>query len=221
MPPNGREGDQAVAQVVDLHSSHHRISELLPWYVTGRLDEAERADVAAHLEGCPECQADLALQHRLAEAVKTASMDAEAGWQDMLARIEAEDVSAGPQKIAPKRTAALWLGWAVAACLAVTMGVLLLPARPAPTYVAPTYVALGSRPADAAGDLLVLFKPDTPERTLRDILDASDLRLVDGPTAAGAYVLHTPLAKRPAVLAALRARPEVLSAAAIDADVGP
>ncbi|MTD17358.1 anti-sigma factor [Nakamurella sp. YIM 132087] len=41
-------------------SSHRELRELLAWYATGRADAVETAAVEAHLDGCPECRAELA-----------------------------------------------------------------------------------------------------------------------------------------------------------------
>ena len=38
---------------------HDEAEELLPWYVTGRLDAADRERVEMHLTDCPRCQAEL------------------------------------------------------------------------------------------------------------------------------------------------------------------
>jgi hypothetical protein len=37
-----------------------RISELLPWYVTGKLDPTETAEVSAHIQSCSSCRDELA-----------------------------------------------------------------------------------------------------------------------------------------------------------------
>jgi superfamily II RNA helicase len=62
-----------------------------------------------------------------------------------------------------------------------------------------------------------MFRPDTTERDLRAALVADQARLVDGPTAAGAYVLSVPGARRAAILTALRRRSGVVMAEPIDA----
>jgi len=118
------------------------------------------------------------------------------------------------------RPGAQALGWATAvqfALLLVLGGVLVLrPVQPAQP-LAPAYQTLGAAPAPAAGNLIVIFRPDTPEKALRGILNASRARLVDGPTAADAYVLHVAPGERAAVLISLRARREVVLAEPIDA----
>jgi len=63
---------------------------------------------------------------------------------------------------------------------------------------------------------VVIFRPDTTERQMREALRASNARLVDGPTQADAYVLQIPAARRELALATLRARHEIVLAQPID-----
>jgi hypothetical protein len=76
------------------------------------------------------------------------------------------------------------------------------------------------RPA-TAGNAIVLFSPDTTDRALRGALEQAHARLVDGPTASGAYIVHVPPQDRADALAGLRASPDVVLAEPIDAAGGP
>jgi anti-sigma factor RsiW len=109
-----------------------------------------------------------------------------------------------------------WLGWAAAAqfALLVVAGAVILQGR----IGAPTaqYHALGSAPQAAAANLTVIFRPETPERSLREALGAARARIVGGPTEAGAYLLQTADAERAAALGRLRARPDVVMAEPLD-----
>jgi len=78
------------------------------------------------------------------------------------------------------------------------------------------YHALSAPPPNLSGNVVVIFRPDASEDRIRHALIASDARLVDGPTAADAYVLHVPAAERAQALAALRARSEIVLAEPID-----
>ncbi|HEX7384990.1 MAG TPA: hypothetical protein VF291_11800, partial [Burkholderiaceae bacterium] len=59
------------------------------------------------------------------------------------------------------------------------------------------------------GDVVVMFRADATEAELRAALHAGGARIVDGPTAAGAWVLDVPPGRRAAALAALRSQPSV------------
>jgi len=196
-------------------AAHDAAAELLPWYVTGQLapDEAER--VGAHVAGCAECQAEVAFQQRLEAEVARLPLDVERGWADMRGRIEANDDAPLPAAQRTGRTTA-WIGWGVAATFAIVAGASWLPQIAAPRAAAPEYAALGQAAADQSGNVVVVFHPDTTERQLRAVLKAGEARIVDGPTAAGGYVLHVPAARKDAALATLRAQDRVVLAEPIE-----
>lgn len=191
-----------------MSQDHDALSELLPWYVTGQLDAVETARVGAHVAECAECQAEVALQKRLAAEVARLPLDVERGWARMRGQIEANDDAPAPGR--PSRSA--WLGWGVAATLAVVAGAAWLPRESSPQPGRAEYAALGSPRADESGNVVVVFHPDTTERQLRAVLKAGEARIVDGPTAAGGYVLHVPAARQATALAALRAQDRVVLA---------
>jgi len=194
--------------------AHDTLSDLLPWYVTGQLAPDEAARVGAHVAGCAECQAEVAFQQRLEAEVARLPLDVERGWADMRGRIEANDDAPLPAARRANRTA--WIGWGVAATFAVVAGAAWLPQIAAPRAAAPEYAALGQAAADESGNVVVVFHPDTTERQLRAVLKAGDARIVDGPTAAGGYVLHVPTARKDAALAALKAEDRVVLAEPIE-----
>jgi hypothetical protein len=81
------------------------------------------------------------------------------------------------------------------------------------------YRLLGAAPA-VRGSLIVVFRPDTPERELRSIVLASGAHVAGGPTATGAWVLATDRASAE-VAARLRAEPAVTLAEPLGAAAGP
>jgi hypothetical protein len=210
---------------------HERIQALLPWFVTDRLDAAERAEVEAHLSGCPDCRAEERLERRLGAEVAAMPMDVEQSWARLRSRLERPRASRGRGSGGgwaaawrglgrSLRGGPPWVGWAMAAQAAVMILLLgMVWPRPAPgvSGADARYHALGAPPSPRAGNVLVMFRPDAPERDLRAALLADQARLVDGPTAAGAYVLSVPGARRAAILTALRRRAGVVMAEPIDA----
>jgi hypothetical protein len=100
-----------------------------------------------------------------------------------------------------------WLRGAVAlqCCLIAVLAALLV--RPDQGRdAAMAYRGLGASAPVQAG-ILVVFRPDTPERELRRIVRASGAHLAGGPTAADAWLLDG--GNTAAVLARLRAEPAV------------
>jgi anti-sigma factor RsiW len=197
------------------NAAHDAAAELLPWYVTGQLapDEAER--VGDHVAGCAECQAEVAFQQRLEAEVARLPLDVERGWAAMRGRIEANDDTPLPAAPQTSRTAA-WIGWGVAATFAVVAGASWLPQVSAQRAPTAEYAALGQAATGRSGNVVVVFHPDTTERQLRAVLKAGEARIVDGPTAAGGYVLRVPAARKDAALAALRAQDRVVLAEPIE-----
>jgi anti-sigma factor RsiW len=216
-----------MASIIRLHAGRHdEIRSLLPWYVTGRLDAAEHARVAAHVSTCRECQADLEFERRLEVEVAIAPIDVEHGWASMQRRITAAPAPrSGGAFIARLRelpgrlwrAGPPWLSWALAAQAALLVVAGALTVRTAAPVTQPArYHALSSVPAAATGNVVVIFRPDTRESAMRQALVAADAHLIDGPTAADAYVLHVPAAERAGAMAGLRARHDVVLAQPLD-----
>ena len=216
-------------QIINLHGDIHRdILALLPWHVTGQLDAADAARVAAHLDGCAGCRVALDAERRLDRELGREPASADQGWAAMRQRLEFDRPAVAPAGVrypaAPaarpvRRGWPRWpIGWSIGAPLALAsaVGVVLasglMPAR---------YAALGSAPAAATGNVVVIFRPETSEAVFRQALRGSDARLVDGPTSANAYVLQVPDTRRAASLDHLRRQPQVVLAEPIDAGQRP
>ncbi len=215
-----------ISQDAAFADEHRDAQELLAWYVTGKLEADEHARVGAHLAGCAECQHDLAFQRKLEAGIAALPVDVEQGWTRLRelaeAEIEPEYTAPAPAPRQPRfgRQQAGYLGWGIAASLAVVLGATLMPT--AATQLAQNartdgaYHALGAAPTAAPGNMIVIFRPDVTEAEMRGALRAANARLVDGPTAADAYVLATPRAQRAAALALLKARHEIVLAEPMD-----
>jgi len=213
--------------------AHQQTQSLLPWYINGTLDDGEVAAVEAHLADCAECRADLTAERTIGADMSAIPTDVERGWNAMRSRIEsraaARDAQPEPApgataEIVPLRRASFLrrsipMSWALAAQAAalvlVAGGVRLTMQAP---QSQPVYHTLSSAPVAATANLIVIFCPDTEERDLRAALSGSAARLVDGPTASDAYVLHVADARRDAALRQLRGNAHVVLAEPIDGD---
>jgi len=205
-----------MGHIIQLHDDPHGAAQsLLPWYVNGTLDPAETALVEAHLAGCADCRADLAADRALGRQVADLSMDVEHGWAAMRARMETtpQQRSASPIRFLRRPVA---IGWAVAGQLAAAALIvaIALPARHAPTDA--SYHALGAATVAEPGNLIIQFKPDVTEGNMRAAFVRSGSRVVDGPTASGAYVLRVDGNRRDTALNQLRATPGIALAEPID-----
>jgi hypothetical protein len=208
---------------------HRETQQLLPWYVTGQLEAADRALVEAHLGGCAECQAALRLEQTLKREVAALPVEAEQAWASMLIRLKAEPTrraltlrpwlaALGRRTGRPLRQAGPWLGWASAAALLLF---LLGGSFSSLQERSPRYHALASASSGPVGDVVLIFRPDTSEAAMRQTLRDIGARLVDGPTAADAYVLYVPPSGRARALQRLRASREVVLAQPVDAGGQP
>ena len=211
---------------------HDIVQLLLPWVDGGHLDAAETARVAAHLSGCARCQADLAWQRRLKELAAQApaavdasgaSAEADRGWAALRGRLDTGAAAGRGRSSArppprPARPALPWWGglrWLVALQSTVIVGLAALSLVMLPRDDA--YRALGSPNRAGDASIIVVFRPDASELQIRQALRDSDVRLVDGPTVTGAYLLSAAPAHHAAALERLRHQSAVLRVESLEA----
>jgi anti-sigma factor RsiW len=196
---------------------HHEAEELLPWYAVGQLNAEERLVVEEHLSACADCRTQLTIERRLIQEFRGLEPQIEAGWARLRARIEP------PRRRCDPRTRVAASVWtfvkqpAFAALAAAQFAFLVLGAGLLLWLSRPTYHTLGSpSPAPAAADVIVMFRADATVEDIKSTLRAANASIVDGPTAADAYLLHVPQRQRNAALARLRADDDVQMAEPID-----
>ena len=204
-----------MVDIIRLNSDPHaQAQRLLPWYANGTLEGEDLTSTEAHLAECAECREDLEAEKIMARQIKSLPSDVDRGWAALSARVQA---TAGNHGRAPERSILgrrIPLEWAIAASLALFIPLLAFSlSRPAPLYR-----TLGSAPAAESGNLVVIFRPDASEQTMRTILMQNGARIVDGPTSTDAYVLHVPAAARTTAVARLRADRHISLAEPIDGD---
>ena len=200
-----------MARIIPFQRDPHRETQmLLPWYGRGLLPEAERAEVNAHLAGCPECAAEFAAEQNLAAELAGLPTPSDDGWSRLRERL-------GPRRPAPARWrgAPVWAAAAAALVLAALLG--LAGGLGVGGLQTPRYQTLSAPAPGEAATMVVVFRPDATEADLRRLLTQAGARLVDGPTASGAYVLRTPRPHAAQALASLRRQPQVVVAQPLDA----
>jgi hypothetical protein len=207
---------------------HEQVRQLLPWLLAGTLDSTELAMVHAHLATCERCRADLAWERKLRAAGQQRApvLDPDQALSRLLPRLGPQQDrqpgrhQAGPPATGSQQTRGLparlrralaandgrWLRRVALAQFGVIALLAGLLARPGADDA--SYHGLGGG-ARAEGNLVVMFRPDTPEGELRRILRASQARVVDGPTALDAYVLAVPAARTARAAQQLGAEPAV------------
>ena len=182
-------------RIVDLLSGpHHTTEALLPWLVNGTLSETERDELEKHLQSCAQCRAELARERDVTNFYVAAGdsetpLSVDAAFNKMRARI-----ASGPRESAraPLTPLGWWrLGFGMQTAVVLLLGATLL-LQTMPGWFnedGAAYRGLGTAQR-ASGDALVVFDPAASEAVVRRALQQAGARIVDGPTAAGAYIVR-------------------------------
>jgi hypothetical protein len=187
------------------------VQRLIPWFVNGSLDGSDEALVRAHLETCGECRADVARENVLREAIAAMPSGEDHGWAGLRDKVLQRPPIA-KRGIVPSLRRPIPLGWALAGQLAVAASVAVAFVTLSPAEPRAEYRLLASPDQTGSGNVIVLFSPETTEADLRRELTAVEARIVDGPTASGAYILRVTARDQAKAIAQLRAAGEVVLA---------
>lgn len=209
---------------------HETAQLLLPWLSADALGAACFAAVEAHVAACAECRRDLAWQASLRAAEPADdSLDPGPALARLMPRLgpQARPVSA-PGRWRGAAANGAWLRRIAAAQCALIVVLAGMLVRDDSEPGGGDYWALGgTRPVQ--GDLVLVFRPGTAEADMRRILQAHGVKVVDGPDAAGAWVLalsagqaaDRPVPEAAGALARLRAEPAVALAQPLAAGSRP
>jgi anti-sigma factor RsiW len=207
-----------------MEGRHREVQLLIPWFVMGQLDFPDRMAVEKHLDHCEECRCDVEQERLLAKLVVHAPADPGESWKRLHVRL-AQAPEKTPEEPLPMRrmppTALVptkrvgWLVGAQVAILLVIGGVVIKPQA-----LAPQYRALGDTPVVRPGNAIVMYDPGKSEMALRQLLQAHQAQLIGGPTAAGAYIVRVPEARRTELLQEMRQDRHVLLAEPLDRGAG-
>lgn len=213
------------ARVVNLDPLHAEVRDLLPWFLAGTLDAAESHRVDEHLRGCAACRSELDWERQLRAANNVAlpEHDVDRAFAAMRARLPARSREVPwLQRLRERLQPRPWGGWLLAAQAVAILGlaVALWSGRMQPLSETHTYRALSRPVAAEPARLVVAFAPQTPLADMRRMLLASGARIIDGPTAADAYILAVTPERAEAAAQLLRAEPSVLLVQPLDAGAG-
>ncbi len=186
----------------------HPEAALLPWFANDSLSDAERQQVAQHLESCPECRRELAELSSMKRHLTTmyASQPAPSPRlaRSVMEQVAAERLASSPRQKtsgtglggldAWLRTLFLpqWVPTLAALFLVAQMGLLLWVGLPPAEPEQPTTRSLGM----ATVRVRVIFQPTAREEQLHALLKEIRGRIIDGPTADGLYIMEIPAADR-------------------------
>lgn len=214
-------------QVLGFVRSAHQVAfELLPWFVNGTLDQAERAAVEQHLHECAACRRELDWLRQLSSAYVQSEpvVDSGRAFARIAPRLQPRDAGGKASSLSRRLRSMLsgnapWLRFAVAMQLGVIVALAWTVASRGP----PSYHGLGATAPRGSGNIIVVFDPAARESDVRRILREVGARVVDGPTAANGYVLDVSGGANTAAtaLARLRADPAVMLAEPLQAERAP
>jgi anti-sigma factor RsiW len=173
------------------------LAALLPWYLNGTLDEAERVRVEAWLRAAPEREAELAMWRAVQAQVRSASPAPafdEVSWRRLRAQLPAA-----------RRTT--WLKVAAAASVLLIAGLQTAILVRDDTGV---HRPLSETPAADQWRLQVRFDEAATLQQIAALLDRHQAQFVAGPSALGLYTIAIDKGASPTpqpLLEALRAEP--------------
>lgn len=206
----------------------HDAEELLPWYVTGQLEGDELAFVETHLSSCAHCRRQLAFERQMVDEFAGLTPEIDTGWARIRQRLGAPKPIATPERAPVEQgwwramtsdAAALWETLTRPAVAALAMAQVAFVAIAGTVLFSlsqPSYRALGSAPPPQSANVIAMFRADTTESQMRDLLRANGAIVVGGPTSADAFLLRVAPASRREALAGLRSDRHVLMAQPID-----
>lgn len=212
-----------------------QLLQMLPWYVNGTLDDADRARVDDWLRTDPAAAAELAWFQSLQQKVRADAPDVsdEIGLARTLQRIRAESRPAAVAAPTPRRAPATpsfterlrgWLdqfnlspAFAMAALVVVVQaGVILNLASGDRDYE--QVRAVTTEAAPTTGQLLrVAFKPEAREQEIRLLLVTLQGNIESGPGQLGDYYVRVPAAVAKDALVRLKDAPIIESFQPVDA----
>ena len=199
------------------------IEQLLPWYVTGKLDAGERVEVENALKRFPELRAQLELiQSEITNTVKlneATAMPRPDATERFMGLVQKDVQRPTPAKSAPFKGLLEWLAlqlaapprWAVAAAvLAIVVQAALIGALVVERQENGFHTAGDGKTLSEGTLVLARFSDGVTLAVLTERLAAHDIAIVDGPKAGGLFTLHIgqddmPVSERDMKIAALKA----------------
>ncbi|MDP9014988.1 MAG: zf-HC2 domain-containing protein [Pseudomonadota bacterium] len=189
-------------------SEHQDVWDLLPWLVNGRLREADRRRVEAHLHSCSACRLECAAQRQIYQIIATEAPVEHmpmAGLNKLRQRIESHE-RAGPagaqsnEALPVRRRSGGAPVWrmprsAIAASVMATATLVGVVAgqvwNRARHHGEPSNYQTVTTPSSQGSETVIraVFAPSVTLSELQSLLDDAHLRIVSGPTEAGVYSL--------------------------------
>jgi anti-sigma factor RsiW len=201
---------------------HHEAEELLPWYVTGQLDREDKALVDDHLSSCAHCRRQLAFERRIIDEYAGLVPEVDSGWARLKQRVEPERRPVPRVSLwdrIGREASAVWQSFsrpAIAAFATAQLAFVAIAGTVLYSLSQPSYQALGSAPPPQSANVILMFRADTTESQMNELLRTNGASVVGGPTPTDAYLLRVPVTSREATVERLRGDRHVIMAEPID-----
>ncbi len=206
-------------RVLRFGNGHRAIDALLPWFVSGTLDAAERSLVEDHLQRCPRCRHEVEWLRQVhsACAEDDATPACDQAWDELRPRLQPAPspwrrLLAALTNVGLPGPVRTWAPWVAALELALLAGIGI--AWVAPDSSGPYRTLAAAAPPSAR--LVVVFDAHATGARIAQALHRAGASIVEGPTAADAYVLSVPADRQADVLEQLRGEPAVTLIEAMD-----
>jgi hypothetical protein len=211
-----------------INDKHRECWELLPWLANERLATKDVRRIESHLRECEQCQAELAQQRQLRDAMRADEavvLAPQASFQKLMQRIDAEDeaprVDEKEAHVLPqlKRETRFprWLPIAAAVqafAIAALLGTVWWQSEQMMT--APRFSTLTTPSSAPEGPVIrIVFGEQITVGEINDLLRSLQAHIVAGPNSAGVYTVQLAGAQRnasdvEAIATQLRTDPRVI-----------
>jgi hypothetical protein len=192
---------------------HQELCELLPFFANGTLHDDERARVAAHLNVCLVCRAELAREYELIHQFRSganAQRVADDGFERVMSRVRSDASQNVVPTIGSKRR---WSGHglALAAVMAgIVFGITQLYSATTKVSGQRFHTLSQARSQTVGADIVyVVFRPTASVSAINAALAAVDGDVVTGPNRDRVLTVRVPAASVTAAVDKLKARPEI------------
>lgn len=164
------------------------IIELLPWYINNSLDEEENRMVAEALERDHELKKEYELLKSLSATIK--SEEIQTPGEIGFARLKRSMKTTAQFNEKTEQADSAATRWKFAAIAASLLLVVQVSFTLNQTSEQQYYRPLGSE-NKAKSTISITFSPNATEQQIREVLLESHAIIVDGPSAAGVYQIHS------------------------------
>lgn len=203
---------------------HHKVPQLMPAFMHGRLDSQLQRQIQEHIASCPSCarvhREDLELYNTMEQVppgveMLLTSKSRERNRMRLMHDLGTSDTSDVPGTGSRRFRQAgkdrrFRLSALAATLVALAVGILLVPGNTDREVTYETHSTIPVQPLESEGPTYrVVFQSAADPKTVQGLLEEMGAVIVAGPSAAGVYTLAFPAPSADTVLRRLRQMPEI------------